>query len=73
MTLAEYIHAEFSRYFPDATVISVWVNGETILVDVSRELSNTVWDCEIGSDDDYYVFNSSVTDAVLTIPLMAEG
>ena len=76
MTQAEYIKSEFARYYPDAD-ITVYVEDETIKVRVDHNpgaLPMVVvnFRCNIGSDDDYYVFSDDHRGQYITIPLQPE-
>ena len=83
MTQSEYIKAEMLRYFPDAAEITVIDDDpdlpETIGVHIMRpsgkpdHFNLASYVCEIGSDDDCYVFEAVGTQAVLTVPLMPES
>lgn len=79
MTQAEYLEAEFRRYYPDAHTLVVTEVDESIYVDIC--MPNAVlllsWVFACGSDDDYYTFTRVGMDPlfpdtrqVLTIPLM---
>lgn len=75
---SEYIEARFREYFRDASAIAVELNDdETITVSIlyandPEHLLTTNWLCEIGSDDDWYVFES-LTGSIITLPLMADA
>lgn len=79
MTPTEYLESRFREYFPTATEFDVSFNAdETITVDVLFTHPNRVtWECEIGSDDDRYIFTTGLypfrEDRTITIPLMPEA
>lgn len=81
MTQAEYLEAEFRRYFPDATITVDTDEPEMLHVHVVRPIhgepnrfSMTSFVMEIGSDDDWYEFsgNNDPHGVIITIPLMPD-
>lgn len=71
MTQEEYLRAEFKRFYPNAS-IQVYTNDEVIRVSVADPgFTRDDYYMEIGSDDDYYVFDAA-SGARITIPLMPE-
>lgn len=80
MTPTEYLTTEFLRYYPDS-FITVQFTGdgfiEVTVKDTPASDPDYVWTCEIGSDDDRYIFVTGQypfrEDRTITIPLMPEA
>lgn len=77
---SEYIESRFREYFRDAADVTVDIDNEfetihvhvTLPTDTADHFRLRSWVCEIGSDDDWYVFTDS-TGSIITLPLMADA
>lgn len=80
MSPTEYIESRFREYFRDASAINASIDNDCETIDVRiigpddgngpTYLGHYV--CEIGSDDDWYMFTDSTMD-IITLPLMADA
>ena len=70
-----YLATEFHRYFPDAVEIAVHHanDGETISVLIvnAEPRLDIEFRMDIGSDDDYYVFENDL-GSIITVPLAGD-
>lgn len=65
----EYLASEFRRYFPDCSNVTVNQRADEIIdVTVSWDDNELLYRMEIGSDDDFYVFDCSEMQSTITVP-----
>lgn len=76
--LPAYLEAEFRRYFPDLAcpIVVTLHDDETIEIAIGGDDRGCDPDytfiMNIGSDDDWFVFNDG-TGLIITVPLMPEA
>lgn len=73
ISITTYLENELSRYFPDGNVVVVFEPETGIYTAyITSAVRNTRLDCEVGSDDDCFVFYRDGT-VCYTVPPVRES